>query len=78
MTEEQTWPTVGGIRTIDDYPNGTALIHFTLRGNHYQWAVGATGNETVAELRQHLSLWIPGSRFVSVDVKTLAGIVIKS
>lgn len=56
MTNDQTWPTAEGVETIDDYPNGTALIHFVLKGNHYQWAVGATGSETVAELRRHLGL----------------------
>ena len=77
MTEERAWPTTEGVKAIDDYPNGTALIHFTLRGNCYQWAVGATGNETAEEMKQHLERWVAGAQFVSVDMKTLAGVVIK-
>lgn len=76
MTEKHLWADAEGVKTIDDYPNGTALVHFTLRGNQYQWAVGATGNETVADMRRHLIRWVVGAQFVSVDIKTLAGIVI--
>ena len=66
-----------GAYTIDQYPPGTAIIHFVRHGEKRQWVVGATGNETKAEIKRHLNLWISEARFVSVDVKTLAGIVIK-